>query len=330
MKRERVDLMNKIVIPDDFPPMVSGYEYLKKLESYGEVIPYVTKAVDYKELVRRMEGATAIINVRAFTSFPAKLLDCLKNLKILSILGTGTDHVDVKAATRNKVVVTSTPGASTVSVAEHSFALMMACARHIALGDRKMRKGEWYHCEGMELGGKVLGIVGLGLIGMHVARLAIGFGMRVVGWSRTRDEERARRAGIELLEFDELLALSDFISLHLRLTDRTHSIISEREFSLMKPHAVLVNTGRGALVEENALITALRERKIAAAGLDVFEEEPVSPDHPFLELENTVLTPHVGWITSDATQRLVRMTIDNIINYYEEHPTFVVNTEVLY
>lgn len=321
--------MKKIVIPDDFPPMVSRSAYLKKLEPYGEVILHDTKAMSGDELIKRLQGAWAVINVRAFTVFPAELLERLTDLEILSVLGTGTDHVDLEAATRNKIVVTNTPATSTVSVAEHTFALMLASARHVAIGDRKMRQGEWYHREGVELRGKKLGIVGLGLIGQHVAYLGKGFGMTVVGWSRTHDEERARQCSVQLVEFEELLESSDFISLHLRLTPETRGIIGEREFSIMKPGAILANTGRGALVEENALIAALREGRIAAAGLDVFEEEPVPPGHPLLELDNVVLTPHTGWITVEASERLVRMTIDNVINYGEGHPTSVVNPEVL-
>ncbi|HUT63735.1 MAG TPA: hydroxyacid dehydrogenase [Anaerolineae bacterium] len=321
--------MRKIVIPDDFPPMITGSRYLEYIKPYGEVIVYNTKAEHNEELIKRCEGAWALINVRAFTKFTGELLDHLPDLKIISILGTGTDHVDLKSATEHEIVVTNTPVASTISVAEHTFALILACALHLAAGDRKLRQGEWYHREGYELGGKTLGLIGLGFIAQHVAKLGQGFGMKVVGWSRTRDEERALRCNIHLVEIDELLALSDVVSLHLRLTEETEHIIGEREFSLMHPHTILVNTARGKLIDERALINALRERKIAAAGLDVFEQEPLTPDHSLLAFDNVVLTPHVGWITYEATDRLIKMPVDNIINFYSGNPTNVVNPEVL-
>ena len=321
--------MKKIVIPDDFPPMISGSKYLEMLKPYGEVVVYSTRAESEEELITRLENAWALINVRAYTQFTRSLMESLPELEIISILGTGTDNVDLEAATGHGIVVTNTPAASTVSVAEHAFALLIDCARFVALGDRKIRQGEWYHSTGFELEGKTLGLVGLGLIAQHAAKIGRGFGMNVVSWSRTKDEERARRCGVKLVEFDELLRISDFISLHLRLTEETKGIISEREFGLMKSNAILVNTARGAIVDEYALVQALREKKITAAGLDVFDQEPLPSDHPLLELDNVVLTPHLGWVTHEASERLEKMPVDNIINYREGKPTFVVNPEVL-
>ena len=321
--------MKKIVIPDDFPPMVSGSKYLEMLKPFGEVVVYSTMAENEEKLTIRLENAWALINVRAYTQFTRKLIMNLPELEIISILGTGTDHVDLEAATDHCIVVTNTPAASTVSVAEHAFALLIDCARFVALGDRKMRQEEWYHSVGFELEGKTLGLVGLGLIARHMAKIGKGFGMNVVSWSRTKDEDRARRCGVKLVELNELLRISDFISIHLRLTEETKGIIGEREFGLMKPNAILVNTARGAIVDEQALVSALSDRKITAAGLDVFDQEPLPHDHPLLSLDNAVLTPHVGWVTHEASERLKKMPVDNIINYRKGKPTFVVNPEVL-
>ncbi|MHB0870801.1 MAG: 2-hydroxyacid dehydrogenase, partial [Chloroflexota bacterium] len=228
----------RIVIPDDFPPVYQGHSELEGLAPYGEVVLHGTRAADRQELADRLKGATASINVRAYSRFDAELLAALPELRHIAILGTGTDNVDLEAATRQGVVVTNTPGASTVSVAELNFALMLAAARHVALGDRAIRSGQWRHVEGVELRGKTLGVVGLGAIGQEVATMARAFGMRVVAWSLTPDEERARRVGATPVSLDELLRNSDVVSLHLRASPQTAGIIGTRELALMKPTAI--------------------------------------------------------------------------------------------
>ena len=315
----------KIVIPDDFPPVMAGSKELERLKSYGEVILYETKAESESELIERMRGAKAVINIRSYTIFNSTVLDSLPDLEMISILGTGTDNVDFEAARRNQVVVTNTPEASTISVAEHTMALMLSVARHTALLDRKIREGEWHHPLGIELCGRTLGILGLGNIGKHVARLGNGFGMEVIGWSRTYSTERARECGVKLAEFDDVLANADIISIHLRLSPETENLISASEFTLVKPTVILINTARGAIVDQEALIAALREGRIAGAGIDVFPEEPLSVDSPLSTMDNVVLSPHVGWVTHEASARLQRMPVDNIIAYLEGNPTHVVN-----
>ncbi len=319
----------RIVIPDDFPPVYQGHTELESLAPYGEVALYGTRAADQQELIERLRGATAVINVRAYSRFDAELLAALPELRTIAILGTGTDNVDLEAATRQGVVVTNTPGASTVSVAELTFALMLAAARHVALADRAIRTGQWRHVEGVELRGKTLGVVGLGAIGQEVASLARAFGMRVVAWSLTPDEERAKRVGATPVEWEELLAVSDVVSLHLRASPRTAGIVGARELGLMKPGAILVNTARGALVDEKALAEALTAGRLGAAGLDAFVHEPLPADSPLVGLENVVLSPHTGWVTADAAERLRRIPVENLIAFFEGRPTNVVNPAVL-
>jgi phosphoglycerate dehydrogenase-like enzyme len=303
---------------------------LREHAAVAGVEVYGTRAADDDELIARLKGAAALINVRSYSAFSAAVLARLPELELLSILGTGTDNVDLAAATRRGVVVTNTPGASTVSVAELAIGLMFAAARHLALADRKVRQGEWYHREGAELRGKTLGVVGLGAIGQEVARLGTALGLRVVGWSLTHDPARGASLGIELLEtLDDLLRRADVVSLHLRSSPQTAGIIGRRELGLMKPGAVLVNTARGALVDDSALIAALREGRLGAAGLDVYTQEPLGRDSPFLAVENVVLSPHVGWVTPEASARLMRMPVDNIIAWLEGRPQNVVNPEAL-
>lgn len=319
----------RIVIPDDFPPVYQGHSELEALRPYGEVVLHGTKAADKQELIERLRGAQALINIRAYSRFDEEVLSALPDLRHLAILGTGTDNVDLKAATRLGITVSNTPGASTTSVAEHGFALMLAAARHVVAADRAMREGQWKHIQGIELKGKTIGIVGLGLIGQEMASMARGFGMNVIGWSLTKDEERARKAGVKLVELDDLISTADVISLHVRASDKTAGMIGARELGMMKPTAIIVNTARGPLIDEAALADALASGRIAAAGLDAFAQEPLPPDSPLLKLDNVVVTPHMAWVTAEASQRLRQMPVDNLISFFEGRPTNVVNNEVV-
>ena len=187
----------RIVIPDDFPPVYQGHPELDALAPYGEIVLYDTRAADAAELIDRLKGADALINIRAYSKFDRPLFEALPELKTIAILGTGTDNVDLVAATEHGVVVTNTPGASTVSVAEMAFTLMMAAAKHVPTADRAMRSGQWKHIQGMELKGKTLGVIGMGSIGQEMATMARGFGMKVLAWSLTPDPARAERVGAE-------------------------------------------------------------------------------------------------------------------------------------
>ncbi len=321
----------RVVVPDDFPAVYGSAAHpdLERLHQHPRVSAvelYGTRAETLDELIERLDGAEVVINVRSYTVFSREVLARLPQLRLISILGTGTDNVDLAAAREQGVVVTNTPGASTVSVAELTVALMLAAARHIALADRRVRQGEWYHREGMELRGKTLGVVGLGAIGQEVAHLGKALGLRVIGWSLRHDPQRAAALGIELAgSLDELLRQADVVTLHLRASPQTAGIIGSKELALMKPGAVLVNTARGALVDEAALIEALRGRRLRAAALDVYTQEPLGSDSPLLEVENVVLSPHVGWVTEEASARLMKMPVDNVIAWLEGRPQHVVN-----
>jgi phosphoglycerate dehydrogenase-like enzyme len=208
-------------------------------------------------------------------------------------------------------------------------ALVLAAARHLIVVDREVREGKWPRRDGMELRGKTMGILGLGSIGLEMARLGRGLGMRVIAWSPTYDPERARTTGVELVDRDDLLRQADVVSMCLRVHPETMGAIGVRELALMKPSAILINVARAALVDESALVEALRERRIAAAGLDVYEQEPLTAGHPLLGLENVVLSPHSGSWTHEATDRLMAMPVDNIIAYLQGRPQHVVNPDSL-
>jgi D-3-phosphoglycerate dehydrogenase len=319
----------RIVIPDDFPPVYQGHTELERLRSLGEVVVHDTRATSEEELIERLRGAEIALNVRAYTTFSERVVAALPELKLVSILGTGTDNFDLAACIRHGVAVTNTPGASTVSVAELTLALILTVARHVALADRKVREGVWHHQHGFELRGKVLGIVGLGLIGQEVARLGRALGMEGIAWSFHDDRERAARLGVTMVPLEELLRRADVVTIHVRNSPETRGLIGRREIERMKPAAILINTARAAIVEEEALRDALREGRLAGAGLDVFLQEPLPPENPWIGLDNVVLSPHVGWVTHEAAARLAAAPVDNIARYLAGQPTNVVNPAVI-
>ena len=317
-----------IVVPDDFPPTYGSLDQvdLRRLEPFGTVCLYTSRAPDLAELFERLAPAEVSINVRAYTALDAEALARAPKLKLISILGTGTDNVDLVTARQRDVTVTNTPGVGAPSVAELTLGLMLAVTKSIPLSDQRVRGGVWQHVEGPELEGKTLGLLGLGAIGSRVARMARGLGMRVIAWSFTPDLQRAAQLGVELVERDEVFRRADVVSVHLRNTPEVRGLVGARELSLMQPSAYLINTARGALLDADALARALRDGKLAGAGLDVFVEEPlVLERNPFRGLNNVVLTPHLGAVTREANARSRAMPVDNIIAYLEGKPQNVVN-----
>ena len=318
-----------IVIPDDFPPTYASLDQpdLVRLRPYGAVKLHTTRAADRAELFHRLQPAEVVINVRAYTALDDEAFSHAPRLRMISILGTGTDNVDLVAASRRGITVTNTPGVGAPSVAELTIGLIVALARAIPLSDARVRQGTWQHIEGPELAGKTLGLLGLGAIGAYVARLGRALGMRVIAWSFAHDLARAERLGVEMVaDRDEVFRRSDVVSVHLRNTPEVRGLVGARELGLMQPSAYLINTARGALVDEAALADVLRGRRIAGAALDVYTQEPLPVErNPFRELDNVILTPHLGAVTREANARSRAMPVDNIIAFLEGRPEHVVN-----
>jgi D-3-phosphoglycerate dehydrogenase len=316
----------KIVIPDDYPPVISGTRHLERLRELGEVRVYNSRPQSEEELIKRIENADVVVNIRSYCQFRKEVLRKAGSLKMLSIWGTGTDNVDLDAARELGIPVTATPGTATESVAEHTLALMLATARRIPQIDRQVKEGKWVRGLVTQLCGKTLGIIGTGLIGSHLATLAKGIGMNVVAWTLHPSDEKAETIGFRYICLEQLLRESDVVSIHLRLSDQTKGLIGRREIPLMKASACLINTARGAIVDKEALIEALEEGKIAGAGLDVFHEEPIDPDDPILKLNNVVLTPHSAGQTPEVLDKGVGMAVENVANFLSGKLTNVVNT----
>ena len=249
----------------------------------------------------------------------ADVFQAAHRLKVVSQLGVGVDNIDVAEATRRGVLVGNTPGVLAKATADIAFGLLMSAARRISEGDRGLRAGNWkmqYHPMvwlGAEVHGATLGIIGMGQIGVEMAKRARGFDMRVIYYSRTRKLELESQLGMEYFEPSDLLSTADFVTLHIPLTLETRHFIGERELRLMKPTAILVNTARGAVVDSQALYTALKEGWISGAALDVTDPEPILPDDPLLTLDNLVITPHIGSASIDSRRRTCLLAARNVV-----------------
>lgn len=305
-----------IVVPDDFPSVFEGSAAHELARALGELRVYTERGADDEaELVRRVGKARVAVNIRAHARFTESVFRDCPDLRMISIWGVGTDNIDLAAAARHGVTVCNTPGSNAYAVAEHAIALMLAVARRIPQIDRGMRDGAWPRDMLTQLYGKTLGVFGTGSIGARTAELGRGLGMEVLAWSARRHAAEAK---------DDILRRSDFITLHVRLTPETRGFIAQREFGLMKPGAILVNTGRGALVERDALLAALTAGTIAGAGLDVFHDEPLASGDALLECQNTVLSPHNAGQTPEVRRDGLLRTIENVENFLAGKPTNVV------
>lgn len=313
-----------IVVPDDFPSVFEGSAAHERAKKLGDVRVFTGRGADDEaELIRRIGDSRIAINIRAHARFSEAVFRACPKLKMISIWGTGTDNVDLEAAARYGVTVCNIPGVNAIAVAEHAIMLMLAVARKVTAIDRKMRAGEWPREMLMQLHGKTLGVFGTGAIGKRVAELGRALGMTVLPWS-ARGQGLPRNSSAAALAKDEILKRADVISLHLRLTPETRGFLGRREFALMKPDAILVNTARGALVEREALLEALECGTIAGAGLDVFHDEPLKPDDPLLRCANTVLSPHNAGQTPEVRRDGLLLAVENIERFLAGSPANVV------
>ncbi len=280
------------------------------------------------ELIPLLEGVDGYI--AGVDDVSARVIDkAPSTLKVISRYGVGYDQVDIKACGQRGIVVTNTPGANAESVADLAFGLMLSVARQIPYADEQTKRGGWPRITGLELYGKTLGIIGLGAIGKGVARRAKGFSMRVLAYDPAIDEAFCRQYGVEISSIEEVLSKSDFISLHLPLKDETKHIINSNTISMMKDGAILINTARGGLVDEQAVYRALKAGKLRGFGTDVFEVEPPGKS-PLFEFKNVVVTPHMGSSTVEAINAMANLAVKNLIDVLtgKECP-YIVNREYL-
>lgn len=310
--------MPRIVIPDDEPPAMAVSQAFQRLSNH-DVHLYPTRPPTCSDLIDRIKDAEIVINIRATSYFNTEVLKNSSKLRMISIWGTGTDHVDLQAARDRNVRVTNTPGVSARAVAEHTLSLIMAVAKQTVAVDAQVRKGKWPRALATQLSGKTLGLIGTGAIGREVAKLAKGIGMRVVGWTFHPIPDLA-----EWVSFENVFRRSDVVSVHLRRSSQTEGMIRKEHLELMKPTAIFINTARGAIVLEADLVEAIAKRRIAGAGLDVFETEPLPAHSPFFSMENVVLSPHSAGITPEATEAGLDLAIENVFSWLAGSPKNVV------
>ncbi len=285
-------------------------------------------------LLTELRQAAAVLALPPTDRLDAPAMEGAPHLKVISGFGVGFDYVDVPEATRRGIMVCNTPGTLTETTADQAWALLLAAARNVARGDRYVRGGSWQKYEpalllGADVHGATLGVVGLGAIGSAVAQRAAGFGMTVLYTGRAPKPEAEARTGATFRPLDDLLRESDFVSLNCALNSETRGLIGTRELALMKATAILVNTARGAIVDQVALAEALQHGGIAGAGIDVYEREPMAPDDPLLACDTAVLVPHLGSATHPTRARMARVAAENIIAGLQgRRPPYLVNPDV--
>jgi len=320
----------RLAILDDYLDVSQGLVDWSRISRRCEIAVLNRKLFSEDEAAAALADVDVICTLRERTAFPASLLARLPRLKYIAVTGMRYDSVDVTAATRLGILVSNSEvvrGGGGVS--ELAWGLVIATARHIAQEDASMRRGGWQTRVGFTLRGKTLGILGLGRLGSRMAAYAHAFEMRVLAWSPRLTAERASAQGAECVAMDELLRQSDVVTIHLPLAEGTRDLIAARELSLMKSDAILVNTARAAIVNQDALLDTLRHSRIAGAGLDVFDIEPLPADHPLRGLGNTVLTPHIGYFTREMLTVYYEDAVEAISGFLDGRPIRIVNPDAM-
>ncbi len=315
--------MARVALLDDYQGVALGMADWKNLPAGTEVTVFKDHLADEGAVAKRLADFDIVMALRERTPFPRSLLERLPKLKLLITAGMRNASIDMKAAADRGVVICGTAGLP-YPTAELAWGLILSLMRHIPAEDRATREGKWQTSLGLGLNGKTFGALGLGTLGSRAARVGKAFEMEVLAWSQNLTAERAKEVGATLVTRDELLARSDIVSIHLVLGDRTRGLIGARELGLMKRSAYLINTSRGPIVDEAALIRALGDGTIAGAGLDVFDEEPLPLDHPFRRLPNIAITPHLGYVTAETYRIFYGHALEDIKAYLDGSPVRVI------
>jgi phosphoglycerate dehydrogenase-like enzyme len=315
--------VHRIAVLDDYQYVAASYADWSQLPEPVETVEFSDHVSEEKALIKRLTPFDVVIAMRERTPFPRSLIERLPNLKLIVTTGAKNAAIDVAAAAEQGITVCGT-GYLSPPTAEMTWALILAVARHIPEEDRSIRAGGWQQSIGTDLAGSTLGIIGLGRLGSRVARIGQAFDMDVVAWSQNLTDERAAEVGVRRVGKEELLETADVVSIHTVLSRRTRGLIGREEIQRMKPTAILVNTSRGPIVDENALVEALREGTIAGAGIDVYGEEPLPRHHPLRELRRAVLTPHLGYVTEKTYEVFYRDAVEDVAAWLAGAPIRVI------
>jgi phosphoglycerate dehydrogenase-like enzyme len=319
----------KVLVLDDYEGFAASVPSYKKVKARAQVVILRTKLKDDTELAKALRDVQILLPVRERTKLGDKELALAPALKFISQTGAGIGHLDLPAATRRKIAVCLTGREPPVSTIELTMALILSCLRKIPLVDRRMRAEAWPPIPGYLLAGKTVGIVGLGRIGGEVARLCLAFNARVLATGKTLTDERARAAGVTPVTMEELFRKSDIITVHAKYNQETRGLIGEKELGLMKQDAFLINTSRGPIVSEAALVRALERGQLGGVGLDVFDEEPLPFEHLLRRFDNAILLPHRGYATVEVLQERFERAMSNIVDFIDGKPLKLFNPEAL-
>lgn len=319
----------RVAVLDDYQNVAMEVADWSSLPAGTEVQTFSDHLDDLEAVAERLREFEIVVAMRERTPFTRDLLEKLPRLELLITTGSQNAAIDVEAARELGAIVCGT-GSLGFATAELTWGLILALARQIPREDRAVREGGWQVSLGMGLRGRTLGILGLGNLGTQVASIGAAFGMEIVAWSQNLTAERAQEAGAQLVEFEELLERSDVITIHLKLSERTRGLIGADELAAMKESAYIINTSRGPIIDEDALVEALEAGAIAGAGLDTFDREPLPLDHPLRSLPNTVLTPHVGYVIEEGYRGYYGDAVEDIAAFLRGSPVRVIEENAGY
>jgi phosphoglycerate dehydrogenase-like enzyme len=307
----------KIAILDDYQNVALREADWSPLTARAELTVFTDHLSDVGEIAQRLQPFDVVCVMRERTPFSRALIENLPNLKLIASTGSGNASIDLEAAAERGVEVLHTGYSSTPTI-EFTWALILAMARNIAGENESLRSGGWQISLGTELAGKTLGLLGLGRVGSAVGVIGRAFRMNVIAWSQNLTPERAEEKGVQLVDKATLFSTSDFLSIHVRLSERTHHLVGPAELGQMKPTSRLINTSRGPIVDEAALVNALKTGQLAGAALDVYDTEPLAADHPFRSLPNVLATPHIGYVSKELYRTFYGDTVHNIVQWLDE------------
>jgi phosphoglycerate dehydrogenase-like enzyme len=307
----------KIAILDDYQNIALHEADWSPLAAHAEITVFTDHLFEVDAIARRLEPFDVVCAMRERTPFSRELIEKLPNLKLIASTGAGNAAIDLEAAAEHGVEVRHTGYSSTPTI-EFTWALILAMARNIPLENESLRSGGWQVSLGTELAGKTLGVLGLGRVGSAVGVIGRAFRMNVIAWSQNLTPERAEEKGVQLVDKATLFSTSDFLSIHVRLSDRTHHLVGAAEIAQMKPTSRLINTSRGPIVDEAALVEALKTGRLAGAALDVYDSEPLAADHPYRSLPNVVATPHIGYVSRELYRTFYGDSVRNIVEWIQE------------
>ena len=318
----------KVAVLDDYQGVAEGLADWSQLPSGSEVTFFSDHLTSEEALAERLSGFDIVMGMRERTPFPRSLLERLPNLRLLVTTGRRNASFDIEAASDLGIAVSGTNGAGE-GPTELTWGLILGIVRQIPLEDRLSREGRWGTTVGIGIKGKTIGMLGLGHMGSLVARVANAFDMNVIAWSQNLTAGRAIECGATLVDKDTLFRDSDIVTIHLVLSQRTRGLVGARELALMKPSAYLINVSRGPIVDEAALVDTLQRKAIAGAALDTFDVEPLPGNHPLLQLDNTLICPHLGYVTDDSYRAMYAGVIEDIRSFASGEPVRMINEEVL-